>query len=70
MIPQEFISSVEGGARDALKTGPLSGFPVVDAKMTLVDGSYHEVDSSKMSFQIAGSMAAKSLVTRGKPVHA
>ncbi len=68
VIPQEFISSIEGGARDALKTGPLSGFPVVDAKMTLIDGSYHEVDSSKMSFQIAGSMAAKSLVSRGKPI--
>ena len=68
VIPQEFISSVESGARDALKTGPLSGFPVVDAKMTLIDGSYHEVDSSKMSFQIAGSMAAKSLVTRGRPI--
>ena len=68
VIPQEFISSVESGARDALKTGPLSGFPVVDAKMTLIDGSYHEVDSSKMSFQIAGSMAAKSLVSRGKPI--
>ncbi len=68
VIPQEFISSVEEGARDALKTGPLSGFPVVDAKLTLIDGSYHEVDSSKMSFQIAGSMAAKSLVARGKPV--
>ena len=67
-IPQEFISSVEEGARDALKTGPLSGFPVVDAKMTLIDGSYHEVDSSKMSFQIAGSMAAKSLVSRGRPI--
>ena len=67
-IPQEFISSVEEGARQALKTGPLSGFPVVDSKITLIDGSYHEVDSSKMSFQIAGSMAAKSLVTRGKPV--
>ncbi len=67
-IPQEFISSVEQGAREALKTGPLSGFPVVDARMRLIDGSYHEVDSSKMSFQIAGSMAAKSLLTRGKPI--
>ncbi len=67
VIPNEFISSVEDGAREALSTGPLSGFPMVDAKMTLVDGSYHEVDSSKMSFQIAGSMAAKSLMTRGKP---
>ena len=69
-IPQEFISSVEDGAREALKTGPLSGFPVVDAKMTLVDGSYHEVDSSKMSFQIAGSMAAKSLVFARQANHA
>ena len=68
VVPQEFISSVEDGAREALKTGPLSGFPVVDVKMTLVDGSYHEVDSSKVSFQIAGSMAAKTLSTRGKPV--
>ena len=67
-IPNEFISAVEVGAREALLTGPLSGFPMVDAKMTLFDGSYHEVDSSKISFQIAGSIAAKSLVTRGKPV--
>ena len=67
-IPTEFISSVEQGAREAMASGPLSGFPVVDAKMTLIDGSYHEVDSSKMSFQIAGSIAAKSLITRGRPV--
>ncbi len=67
-IPNEFIPAVEEGAREALASGPLSGFPVVDVKMTLVDGSYHEVDSSKVSFQIAGSIAAKSLVTRGKPV--
>jgi elongation factor G len=66
-IPTEFIPAVEGGAREALVSGPLSGFPVVDAKLTLIDGSYHEVDSSKISFQIAGSMAAKSLLTRGKP---
>ncbi len=67
-IPNEFIPSVESGAREALTTGPLSGFPVVDMKMTLVDGSFHDVDSSNMSFQIAGSMAAKALVTRGSPV--
>jgi elongation factor G len=66
-IPTEFIPAVEGGAREALVSGPLSGFPVVDAKLTLIDGSYHEVDSSKISFQIAGSMAAKSLLTRGRP---
>ena len=53
-IPAEFISSVEEGAREVLISGPLSGFPVVDAKMTLVDGSYHEVDSSKISFRVAG----------------
>ena len=67
VIPLEFISAIESGAREALASGPLSGFPVVDAKMTLFDGSYHEVDSSKVSFQIAASMAAKSLMTRGKP---
>ena len=67
-IPLEFIPSVESGARAAMDTGPLSGYPVVDVKMTLVDGSYHDVDSSNMSFQIAGSMAAKALVRRAKPV--
>jgi len=67
-IPQEFIPAVEQGAREALQTGPLSGYPLVDVKLTLTDGSYHDVDSSKMSFQIAGSMAAKSLVARAHPV--
>ena len=66
-IPLEFISAVEDGAREAFASGPLSGFPVVDAKLTLFDGSYHEVDSSKISFQIAGSMAARTLIDRGKP---
>ncbi len=66
-IPTEFIPAVEEGARQALASGPISGFPVVDAKLTLIDGSYHEVDSSKISFQIAGSIAAKSLLTRGRP---
>ncbi len=67
-IPTEFIPSVEQGVREALNTGPLSGFPVVDVKVRLVDGSYHDVDSSKMSFQIAGSMGAKAAVQRGKPI--
>ena len=66
-IPVEFIPAVEEGAREALASGPISGFPVVDAKLTLIDGSYHEVDSSKISFQIAGSMAARSLLGRGRP---
>ena len=67
-IPLEFVPAVESGAREALQAGPLSGYPVVDVKLTLTDGSYHDVDSSKMSFLIAGSMAAKTLVSRAHPV--
>ena len=66
-IPKEYISSVEKGVQDALDSGPLSGFPVVDVKVMLVDGSYHEVDSSEMAFRIAGSMAAKEAVRKGNP---
>ena len=66
-IPTEFIPAVEEGAREAMASGPISGFPVVDVKLTLIDGSYHEVDSSKISFQIAGSMAARSLLGKGRP---
>ena len=51
-----------------MNTGPLSGFPMVDIKLTLVDGSYHDVDSSKMSFAIAGSMAAKAAVHKAHPI--
>ncbi len=67
-IPREFIGPAQNGIREALNTGPLSGFPVIDVKITLVDGSYHEVDSSQVSFQIAGSMAAKDAIARAKPV--
>ncbi len=67
-IPQEFIPGVEEGAREALNVGPISGYPVVDVKVTLVDGSYHQVDSSKMAFVIAGSMAAKSAVQKARPI--
>jgi len=67
-IPQEFIPSVEKGAREALATGPLSGYPFVDLKISLMDGSYHDVDSSKMSFLVAGSMAAKAAVAKAHPV--
>ena len=67
-IPGEYIPAVESGVRDALNTGPLSGYPVVDVKVSLVDGSYHDVDSSKMAFQIAGSMAAKAAVRKSHPI--
>ena len=67
-IPNEYIPSVEHGVREALKTGPISGHPVLDVKITLLDGSYHDVDSSKIAFEIAGSMAAKSAMSRGKMV--
>ena len=67
-IPLEYISSVEAGFREAMNSGPLSGYPVIDVKATLVDGSYHDVDSSKMTFHIAGSLAAKEAVKRAHPV--
>ena len=67
-IPREFIPSAESGIREALNTGPLSGFPIIDVKITMVDGSWHEVDSSQIAFQIAGSMAAKDAVSKARPV--
>jgi elongation factor G len=67
-IPREFIPAVESGIREALDSGVLAGYPVVDVKAKLYDGSFHEVDSSEMAFKIAGSMAVKEGVQRGKPV--
>ncbi len=67
-IPREFIPSVGIGAREALQVGPLAGYPVVDIKVTLCDGSFHEVDSSDLAFKIAGSMAVKNGLTRAKPI--
>jgi elongation factor G len=67
-IPREYISPVEEGIRQALNTGILAGFEMVDVKVTLVDGSYHEVDSSEMAFKIAGSMALKEATRKAKPV--
>ena len=67
-IPTEYISSVEDGVRGALKNGPKSGFPVIDLLVRLIDGTYHDVDSSKVSFEIAGSMAARTAVDRCSPV--
>jgi elongation factor G len=68
VIPREYISSVDKGIQGALDNGVVAGFPVVDVKFELIDGSYHDVDSSEMAFQIAGSMAAKEALKRANPV--
>jgi elongation factor G len=68
IIPREYIPSVDKGIQDALDDGVVAGFPVVDVKVELVDGSYHDVDSSEMAFQIAGSMAIKEGLKRAYPV--
>jgi elongation factor G len=67
-IPREYIGSVEAGVREALDTGVLAGYPVIDVKVELIDGSYHDVDSSEMAFKIAGSMALKEGMRRAKAV--
>ena len=67
-IPKEFIPAVDAGIRGALQSGVVAGFPVVDVKVTLYDGSYHEVDSSEMAFKIAGSMAFKEAMRKADPV--
>ena len=67
-VPKEFIPAVEQGVRGAMESGVLAGFPVVDVKVTLNDGSYHEVDSSEMAFKIAGSMAFKEACQKASPV--
>ncbi|HYM50759.1 MAG TPA: elongation factor G [Candidatus Limnocylindrales bacterium] len=66
-IPKEYHSAVEKGIIEALNNGPLAGYPVVDIKTTLVDGSYHEVDSSEMAFMIAGSMGVKDGMLKAQP---
>ena len=68
VIPREYISAVEKGVREASETGVVAGYPVVDAKITLFDGSYHEVDSSEMAFKIAGSMAFKAACNNASPI--
>ena len=67
-IPKQYIPAVEAGIKEAMATGVLSGYPVVDIKATLYDGSYHQVDSSDIAFKMAGSMALKDGVTKAKPV--
>ncbi len=66
-IPREFIPAVEKGVREALQTGVVAGYPVIDITVTLVDGSYHAVDSSEMAFQVAGSMAVKDGMHKAQP---
>jgi elongation factor G len=67
-IPKEFIPSVDAGAQDAMQYGVLAGYPLVGVKMTLLDGGYHEVDSSEMAFKIAGSMVFKAAARKANPV--
>ncbi|MFU0833281.1 MAG: elongation factor G [Oscillospiraceae bacterium] len=67
-IPKEFIPAVDQGIQGAMQTGVLAGYPVVDAKVTLYDGSFHEVDSSELAFKIAGSMAFKEAMSKADPV--
>jgi elongation factor G len=68
VVPKEYIPAVDKGVKEQLQSGVLAGYPVVDVKVTLYDGSYHDVDSSEMAFKIAGSMAFKEGCRKGKPV--
>ena len=67
-IPKEYIPAIDNGIQGAMKSGVLAGYPVVDVKVTLWDGSYHEVDSSEMAFSIAGSMAFKDAMRKADPI--
>jgi elongation factor G len=67
-IPREYIAPIDAGIREAMATGGQAGYPIVDLKATVVDGSYHEVDSSEMAFKIAGSLALKEAIKRGRSV--
>jgi elongation factor G len=68
VVPKEYIAPAEQGMKEACESGILAGYPVIDLKVTMVDGSYHEVDSSEMAFKIAGSMAIKEAVMKASPV--
>jgi elongation factor G len=67
-VPKEYVPAVEKGVREASESGVLAGYPVVDLKVTLIDGSFHEVDSNEMAFKMAASMAFKEGVQKGGPV--
>src|SRR5207342_2317737 len=66
-IPKEYIPAINQGIQEAMGSGVLAGYPVVDVKVELIDGSYHDVDSSERAFKIAGSMAFKEAMKRAKP---
>jgi elongation factor G len=68
VVPRDYIPAVDQGVQEALSSGVFAGYPVVDVKVTLVDGSYHEVDSSELAFKIAGSLAFKNAAQKAKPV--
>ncbi|NLB94142.1 MAG: elongation factor G [Armatimonadetes bacterium] len=68
VVPKEYIPAVEAGVKEALETGVTAGYPVIDVRATLYDGSYHEVDSSEMAFKIAASMAVKNGVMKAQPI--
>jgi elongation factor G len=68
VIPREYIPAVDKGIKEALQSGVIAGFPIVDVKVALTDGSYHDVDSSEMAFKIAGSMAFKEAAKKAQPV--
>jgi elongation factor G len=68
VIPQEFLPAVEQGIEEALQNGVKAGYPMVDVRVELIDGSYHDVDSSEMAFKVAGSMALKSAAQKASPV--
>ena len=67
-MPREYVNAVDHGIKEAMEAGILAGFPVVDISVVLVDGSYHDVDSSEMAFKVAGSLAFKEASKRAKPV--
>ena len=68
VIPREYVPAIDAGVKEAMNTGVLAGYPVIDVKVAVVDGSYHDVDSSEMAFKVAGSMAFKQGVLKAKPV--
>ena len=68
VVPREYIGPTEQGIKEAMETGILAGYPMVDVRVELIDGSYHDVDSSEMAFKIAGSMAFKEACKRAGPV--
>ena len=68
VIPKEYIPAIDSGIRDAMNSGIIAGYQVIDVKVTLIDGSYHEVDSSELAFKVAGSMAFKEAMKKAEPV--